>query len=347
MSTRRTLITAAATALISTMALACDEAEFSDSASEDVEFRGGTGQSGPLLNTSTIFTSEVSAIDTKGQELAGVRLVSVHLFSGGLWKKIDDGSLKVGHGALKATAGGGAPVSAAAFINSRWTFKVNGVLLTAKLATIETAEAAGLFDPTPSSQMRMLDPDRLVYTFTYLDDKKNVIQTCTPDAVGGARMVMYGDIEVDHKTGNIQTRANSVYFGCLSGSIGKTALWGYAPDSPGLPSLTLPAFTSATRLVRADYCGDGESHTEIGNQVTLLDRWLINDFAPLPAFTTEAVWGADGGGAVCLNRIRETGVTLLTPHICPDGQEIPLCGDDVELGTSWDDSFGHIWSKIP
>ena len=346
MPTRRRALITAATALITTLALACDEAEFSGSASADVELRGGTGQGGPLFNTSTIFTSEVSAIDTKGQELAGVRLVSVHLLSGAFWKPIDAGSLNVDHGALEATVGGGVPVSAAAFINSRWTFKVNGALLTAKLATVETADAAGLYDPLLLTEMRMLDPDRLVYTFTYLDDKKNVIQTCKPDAVGGARMVIYGDIEVDHKLGSIRKRADSLYFGCLSGSIGKTALWGYAPDSPGLPSLTLPAFASATRLVRADYCGDGESHTEIGNLVTLRDRWLINEFAPVP-FTTEAVWGADGGGAVCLNRIRKTGVTQLTPHVCPDGREIPLCGADAALSDSWDDSFGHIWSKIP
>lgn len=345
MSTRRRALVTAATALITTMALACDEAEFSDFESEDVEFRDGTGQSGPLFNTSTIFTSDVPAIDTKGQDLAGVKLVSVRLLSGGFWKPIDAGSLRAEHGVLKATVDGGVAVSATSFVHSRWTFKVNGVLLTARLATVETADAAGLYAPLMTSGMRMMDPDRLVYTFTYLDDNYNVIQTCKPDAVGGARMVIYGDIEVDHKSGDVHKRADSLYFGCLSGSIGKTALWGYAPDSPGMPSLSLSAFETATRMLRSDYCGDGVSYTELGKMVTLRDRWLINEFAPMP-FTTEAVWGADGGGAVCLNRIRKTGVTLLAPHVCPDGREIPLCGDNAELSDRWNDSFGHIWTKI-
>lgn len=340
MSTRRrALITA--TALISTLTVACDEP---DSASADLEFRSGTGQGGPLLNTPKIFTSEVAAIDTTGLALAGVTLVGVDVFVGGIFKPIEPGSLDVDHGTLTAQVGA-AVVEGMDFVNSRWIFDVKGVQLLARLATVETSDVAGLYDPSSPSELRMLDPDRLVYTFTYTDADKNVIETCKTDPVGGARMVIYGDIGVDHKRGEIFDRSNSVYFGCIAGAVGKAALWGYAPDSPSLPSVPLPTFETAVRGVRADYCGDGKPNTNVGNAVSLRDRWAINEFAKVP-FTTEAVWKS-GGGAVCLNRIRATGATLLAPHVCPDGRVIALCGNEDTVAKSWDLGVGHIWSKIP
>jgi hypothetical protein len=341
MSTRRHALITAAAALIAALTLACDDP---DSASEDIDFRGGAGQGGPLFNTPKIFTSEVAAVDTTGLALAGVTLVGVDVYVGGVLTPITAGSLDVDHGTLTAQAGA-VVVEGTDFIDSLWTFQVNGVNLLAQLNTVETADAAGLYDPLLMSQIRLLDPERLVYRFTYTDDKKNVIDTCQADAIGGARMVIYGDILVDHKRGKISSRANTVYFGCISGAVGKAALWGYAPDSPSLSSIPLPAFQTAVRTVRADYCGDGKAHTKVGNAVALRDRWLINEFVALP-FTTEAVWKS-GGGAVCLSRIRETGVTLAAPHVCPDGHVIPLCGADAVVENSWAAGTGQFWSKIP
>ncbi len=341
MSTRRHALITAAAALIAALPLACDDP---DSASENIDFRGGAGQGGPLFNTPRIFTSEVAAIDTTGLALAGVTLVGVEVWVGGVLKPITAGSLDVDHGTLTAQVGA-VVVEGTAFTNSRWTFKVDGLQLQAKLTTVEAAGAVGLYLPSSPSELRMLDPERLVYTFTYTDDKKNVINVCKSDSVGGARMVIYGDIVVDHKRGDISSRANSAYFGCIAGAVGKAALWGYAPDSPWLTSVPLPAFETAVRAVRADYCGDGKPNTNVGNAVTLRDSWAINGFAELP-FTTEAVWAA-GGGAVCVNRIRATGVTLLAPHVCSNGELIPLCGDEKTVETDWDAGTGDIWSKIP
>lgn len=331
------------TMLAATLSLACDEAALPEFG--EVALRDGWGQSGPPFNTPVIFTSEVAAVDTQGLALKGVKLIDVEIDDGGVYSSIDAGSLDVDHGTLLAEVGGAA-VEGVDFIGSIWTFTVDGAEVEAELYVVETGFDGGLWVPGSTFDLRKLDPQRLVYTFRWFDENQQPHDTCKEDAVGGARTVIYGDIVVDHDLGTISARPNTVYFGCISGAVGKAALWGYAPDSPSEPSLSLPAFTTATRMVRADYCADGQPHTNVGNPVTMKDRWAINTtfFA---GFTTEAVWEA-GGGAKCLRRIRATGATLVAPHTCADGKKIPLCAADATLENRWATlSYGDLWTKIP
>lgn len=335
-----------ATALLATLCVGCDETELTGLGAGEIELRDGPGQGGPVWNTSVIWTSEVSAVDTTGLELAGVTLLAVVIDDGGVTTVIDPGSLSVDHGTLVAMVNGSAIVGED-FVDSWWRFQVGPDVVQARLTTIETADDAGLHDPSATYGLRELDPERLVYTFTYDDPNRQVTHTtCEEDAVGGARMVLYGDIVVDHETGQISPRANTVYFGCLSGAVGKAALWGYAPDSPSLASVSLPLFETAIRTVRADYCADGNSYTNPGNELTLRDRPGINDYGSY-GFDTEAVW-KEGGGALCLRRIRATGATLASKHTCPDGRTIPLCSPDFVLQNRWTNlGYGDIWTWIP
>lgn len=341
----RTPLAAAAIVLATALSLACDEAA-PGAAAGDISLREGPGSGGPVFNTWKLFTSDVSAVDTQGQELGGVKLGSVELVKNGLYYAIDANSLSVDHGKLEAEIGG-VGVSGFDFEGSRWTFSVGELELQAYLTTVETADDAGLHDPGSTIDLRKLDPERLVYTFTWYDGAQTPHATCKEDDVGGARTVIYGDIVVDHTTGDISARPDTLYLGCISGSVGKAALWGYAPDSPSTTSLSLPAFETATRMVRADYCANGGSYTDVGNEVVPRDRWQINDYSVL-GFTTEAVWET-GGGAKCLKRIRKTGVTLLGPHACPNGGPvIPLCAGDATLTNRWNNyGYGNFWTKIP
>jgi hypothetical protein len=329
------------TTLLTVLALAaCDAA----APAQDVTFRDGSGQGGPIFNTPNIFTSEVPAVDTQGQELAGVTLLDVEIFNGAGHESIDPGSLAVDQGTLIARVEGSA-VEGEDFILSRWTFKVDGDEVTSYLTTVETADDADLYDPASPDDLRKLDPERLVYTFEWMDQYGVHHDTCVEDVVGGARTVLYGDIVVDHTLGTISARPNSVYFGCISGAVGKASLWGYAPDSPSLDSVSLAAFTTATRVVRDDVCADGVPHTDVGNPLTLRDRWEINDFAA--PYNTEAVWEV-GGRAKCVRKLRSSNVPLLNPHTCADGHKIPLCANDLTLGVRWNQyGYGDIWTKTP
>ncbi|MBK9753462.1 MAG: hypothetical protein IPO88_08145 [Nannocystis sp.] len=332
-------------ALTAALTAACDGSIPDDPG--ELEFRDSAGQGGPVFNTPKIFTSEVAAVDTQGQALAGVVLVDVKIDEGGgQYTSIDAGSLDVDHGTLMALVGGSL-IEGGAFIGSQWTFDVKGDSVTAQLTTVVTSDVAGLWDPGSINELRKLDPERLVYTFEWFDgDVWHT--TCEEDAVGGAWTVLFGDIVVNHKLGNISARPNTVYFGCISGAVGKAALWGYAPDSPSEASVPLPAFTTATRMVRADYCADGVPHTNVGNPVAMRDRWAINDFDAAPViFTTEAVWQV-GGRAKCLRKMRDTGALLIVDHVCANGQVIPRCSSDAVIENRWTTlSYGDLWTKTP
>jgi hypothetical protein len=87
---------------------------------------------------------------------------------------------------------------------------------------------------------------------------------------------------------------------CTSGAIGKCVLLGYAPWR----GLTLQAAHQAcVRLLRADYCGDGEGTTRDGTPVDVVDRLRVHTPDPsAAAMAFEAAWGPDG--AVCVARTR-------------------------------------------
>jgi hypothetical protein len=86
---------------------------------------------------------------------------------------------------------------------------------------------------------------------------------------------------------------------CTAGAQGKCARFGYIPwESEGM----LARYNACIRLVRADYCGDGESHTRDGTLIDIYDKLGIQRTELTEGVEFEAGWGA--GGAVCVRRVR-------------------------------------------
>lgn len=328
---------------------ACDDLDAPEPAS--VEWRGIGGY--PPLNTSKLLNTDLSAVDTLGLALDGVRLVSVEVKRGTRFYPVQLSTLAAEAGELVGEAMfpiGATAVAGDDFLQSIWTFQVGGPFYTsveARLIDMETADDAGLYEdvltPDPITHPRKLDPLRWVYTFMYVDGT-NLFNVCESDNQVGARMVIFGDILVNKSTGDIDARPNTLQFGCLTSAVGKAALWGYAPDSPSLASVTLEEFETSTRMVRADYCADGTSYTAVGQVISMSDRWGINQYAN--GHTTEAAWKA-GQGATCLRRKRLDDEDLKAPLVCPDQHEIPLCGPDSVLGSRLLAGDDDMWTKIP
>lgn len=90
---------------------------------------------------------------------------------------------------------------------------------------------------------------------------------------------------------------------CTSGASGKCVRLGYKPWKTSPDGISLwDYYQACTRMIRADYCGNGQSHTRNGTPIVVYDRLGIQDVEPLPGASFEAVWGPDG--AVCVRRVR-------------------------------------------
>lgn len=68
---------------------------------------------------------------------------------------------------------------------------------------------------------------------------------------------------------------------------------------------------ACTRMVRADYCGDGRSWTATGTSIDVYDRTQINraEKAAAPFWMYEATWNEDGAVRISCDRLNEGPVT--------------------------------------
>ncbi|MCA9636852.1 MAG: hypothetical protein KC420_12565, partial [Myxococcales bacterium] len=116
----------------------------------------------------------------------------------------------------------------------------------------------------------------------------------------------------------------AVTFACRGAALAKCVEWGYRPWGEAGGASLEDFHQTCTRLVRADYCGDGISHTVDGTGIHVLDEIGVQDLDPDVTFVIEAEWGPSG--ALCLNaantRIADVQIEC----------ELPACGAPFESG---------------
>ncbi|WP_156944388.1 ADYC domain-containing protein [Bradyrhizobium sp. Ec3.3] len=90
---------------------------------------------------------------------------------------------------------------------------------------------------------------------------------------------------------------------CTGGAEGKCVRLGYKPwgSTPDGSSLA-PYYQACVRLIRADYCGDGQGHTRNGTAIDIFDKIGIVADGKVPEMTFEAAWAP--AGAVCVRHTR-------------------------------------------
>jgi hypothetical protein len=101
-------------------------------------------------------------------------------------------------------------------------------------------------------------------------------------------------------------------FSCVNAAIGKCVVWGYKRwanqqecNGGNCKTQDLAFFHQAcTRLVRADYCGDGKYHTRNGTAIDVFDNLGIQNRDGAAGNSLEADWRYDG--AHCLRHTRWT-----------------------------------------
>ena len=102
-----------------------------------------------------------------------------------------------------------------------------------------------------------------------------------------------------------QSDANMFTVACRGATFAKCLELGYKGD------LALDTFHQAcVRALRADYCGDGVSHTVNGTQINIYD--VLGVQRDTQAWAVEANWTTEG--AICINKGR-LGTAMTTPTV--------------------------------
>jgi hypothetical protein len=131
----------------------------------------------------------------------------------------------------------------------------------------------------------------VLHHFVVEDERGKQADLCTPDAAGHS----HGFPVPDGRGGFELT--------CTSGAVGKCIRWGYRAweEKSGGPPLAA-LHQACVRMTRADYGGDGRTHTRDGIAVYVCDRFGIRPCESDAPLAFEAAWGEDG--AVCVARPR-------------------------------------------
>jgi len=172
---------------------------------------------------------------------------------------------------------------------------------------------------------------------------------CDPDVLGKKQDPEHEHYSYDaiasagvwNAKGNLSSSTTRFTFGCMSGAIGKCGGFGYLPWKSGAAGKPMSHMIQAcTRMVRADYCGDGHSNTYTGTAINGFDTLPVhymtddNDYPTPSTMSFEAAWRPEG--AVCLSRAR----WLNLPP--PEG----MCGDDTLGPFTWVDHDPGAFERV-
>ena len=116
----------------------------------------------------------------------------------------------------------------------------------------------------------------------------------------------------------------TITFACRDAALAKCVEWGYRPWASVNGASLAEYHQACTRMVRADYCGDGTPHTVAGTPIHVLDQIGVQNVDPNVTYTVEAEWGPNG--AVCLNTDSRRDPQLAVA--C----SLPACGSSFASG---------------
>lgn len=170
---------------------------------------------------------------------------------------------------------------------------------------------AGVTAPAPGSEVWLYD--------LKIKDHAGPWEPLCVNALGqSTQALLIGEVWNPATGGRIAGAGDQVTMACRDAAVGKCAEWGYYPWS-------LPEYHQAcTRLIRADYCGDGNAHTLEGTPIHVLDEIGIEDVEPGVTYAVEAEWTAAGASCLDLAHTRLAAPTLAC--------ELPACGEPFASG---------------
>ncbi|MBD2248113.1 ADYC domain-containing protein [Nostoc sp. FACHB-888] len=149
--------------------------------------------------------------------------------------------------------------------------------------------------------LKDLERETYLYTIFYWDKSDSQWKNlCKPDTNNDAKAIPLTGYW--NATGAHVESSKLITFACTSGVLAKCVRWGYKPWKT-IQGRSLRDFHQAcTRMARADYCGNGKSHTKEGTEINIYDILGIQKKALKKNMVLEAAWGPDG--AIYINHSR-------------------------------------------
>jgi hypothetical protein len=277
----------------------------SSSAQADMQMQG-TQLQGLTLQGTQLQGMTLQGFQLSGATLNGAALVNVRIEHGELVAEQNQVTL---HGAELVDA------HLFAQVHNLAADPPASAIVEYRIANVETEDPA--HDPTSTGLT-------FLYTLTQNVDNTGSWQLACPVDDDGRNVAIPLATTWDEHGDRVES-TTLFTFGCTTGVIAKCYRWGYRPWVTGYGDLVAMHWT-CTRLARADYCGDGTSHTRDGTVINVWDNLgspgpirqhggLLSLLPPL-GMLFEAGW--DTGGAVCLSHARWIQGGDLIAQACPD-----------------------------
>lgn len=175
-------------------------------------------------------------------------------------------------------------------------------------AVLATTDSQGR-SVTLKIQDAKLDPqdaEREVYLYTVISQNTQNSQwqnICQPDRDNVAKALALAG-QWDTSGNHIDNQR--ITFACTNSALAKCVRWGYKPWKTVRGKSLRDYHQACTRMVRADYCGNGVAHTHDGTEIDIYDRLGIQNRANNSSMKFEAAWNSDGAVAIARTRFPET-----------------------------------------
>ncbi len=156
------------------------------------------------------------------------------------------------------------------------------------------------------------DADLVYYQIHYQQSSTGLwFNACLPDYEGKSLALLFNGVW--DRAGNFHKSQKLFTVGCTVSAIGKCAVWGYKPWQKKNGHSLKPWHQACTRMVRADYLGNGDTHTRDGTEIFFTDTQGIHQGHPPQGMTLEAGWCPDGAVSVAHFRFPDLSSDLPRP----------------------------------
>ncbi|MFZ6181678.1 ADYC domain-containing protein [Nannocystis pusilla] len=279
--------------LASLLLIACAPEEDDDVALRGVLITGGNSGGGTVFNTHALDDQVFSELEPLGQPHIGPGLDSVSLAGNiEVLQVAEEAGELVGFDWL------GHKYSGEALLGSQWIISFQSGLLEIPMFLLGITDGGGV----PHYQF-------------YHPQGDVEMPNCPEGQDGPGHARVLSGLSVDEDNGEVSEVPGLLYLACDTGATGKAADLGYYDLAKSKEDLEL--FETAIRVLRADYCYDGDSHTKPGVELVLEDRWGIHGSSEEHAKNAvEAVWGPSG--LLCHGKGRLTDIDCLSKRKVPD-----------------------------